>query len=109
VNLEARIAIEALRAGVPNRAAVRLMGTEEPTLEHKFDEQLHQVWASGRHRPGLGLAGGFGSGKSHFLGYLAEVARAQHFVVSRVPHGCSKRPCARQRYPTVTMMRSPPR
>jgi hypothetical protein len=85
VNLEARIAIEALRAGVPNRAAVRLMGTEEPNLEHEFDEQLQHVWADrARPRPGLGIAGGFGSGKSHFLGYLAEVARAQNFVVSRV-------------------------
>jgi hypothetical protein len=83
VNLEARTAIEALRAGVPNRAAVRLMGTEEPTLEHEFDLQLHHAWAN-RPRPGLGIAGGFGSGKSHFLGYLAEVACAQDFVVSRV-------------------------
>ena len=33
MTLDARIAIEALRAGVPNRAAVRLMGTEEPGLE----------------------------------------------------------------------------
>jgi hypothetical protein len=83
MNLEARTAIEALRAGVPNRAAVRLMGTEEPTLEHEFDVQLQHAWAN-RPRPGLGIAGGFGSGKSHFLGYLAEVARAQNFVVSRV-------------------------
>jgi P-loop Domain of unknown function (DUF2791) len=83
VTLEARTAIEALRAGVPNRAAVRLMRTEEPSLEHAFDEQLHLVWAD-RPRPGLGIAGGFGAGKSHFLGYLAEVARAQNFVVSRV-------------------------
>jgi len=83
VNLEARIAIEALRAGVPNRAAVRLMGTEEPDLENAFDEQLQRVW-SDRPYPGLGIAGGFGSGKSHFLVYLAEVARAQNFVVSRV-------------------------
>ena len=36
MNLEARIAIEALRAGVPNRAAVRLMGTDEPALEQAF-------------------------------------------------------------------------
>ena len=85
MNREARTAIEALRAGVPNRAAVRLMGTDEPTLEHAFDEQLQLVWADhSRARPGLGIAGGFGSGKSHFLGYLAEVARAQNFVVSRV-------------------------
>jgi hypothetical protein len=83
VSIEARIAIEALRSGVPNRAAVRLMGTEEPTLEHAFDEQLQLVWAN-RARPGLGVAGGFGAGKSHFLGYLAEVAGARNFVVSRI-------------------------
>ena len=83
MTLDARIAIEALRAGVPNRAAVRLMRTEEPGLEQQFDEQLHDAWAA-KPRPGLGIAGGFGSGKSHFLGYLAEVARAQNFVVSRV-------------------------
>ena len=84
MNLEARTAIEALRAGVPNRAAVRLMGTEEPSLEHEFDEVLQHVWAVSGRRPGLGVAGGFGAGKSHFLGYLAEVARTQNFVVSRV-------------------------
>ena len=33
---------------------------------------------------GIGMAGGFGTGKSHLLGYLAEVARQQGFVVSRV-------------------------
>src|ERR1700733_5883707 len=61
------------------------MGTEEPALEHIFDEQLQLVWADhSRPRPGLGIAGGFGAGKSHFLGYLDEVARAQNFVVSRV-------------------------
>lgn len=59
------------------------MGTDEPSLEHEFDAQLHNVWAD-HPRAGLGIAGGFGSGKSHFLGYLAEVARAQNFVVSRV-------------------------
>ncbi len=30
------------------------------------------------------MAGGFGTGKSHLLGYLAEVARQQRFVVSRI-------------------------
>ena len=85
MNLHARTAIEALRAGVPNRAAVRLMGTDEPALEQAFDEELQSVWAeSTKPRSGLGIAGGFGAGKSHFLGYLAEVARTQGFVVSRV-------------------------
>ena len=83
MTLDARIAIEALRAGVPNRAAIRLMGNEHSAIEHRFDEALHAAWAPGA-RAGLGFAGGFGTGKSHLLLYLAEVARQQNFVVSRV-------------------------
>ena len=82
MNLQARIAIEALRAGVPNRAAIRMLGTEEGGIEQSFDELLQSVWTGSR--PGLGIAGGFGTGKSHFLGYLGEVARTQNFAVSRV-------------------------
>jgi hypothetical protein len=83
MNLESRTAIEALRAGVPNRAAVRLMGTQEAGIEQSFDALLESAW-SDTPSPGIGIAGGFGTGKSHFLGYLAEVARTQNFVVSRV-------------------------
>jgi hypothetical protein len=83
--LNARMAVEALRAGVPNRASIRQMGTEQTAVEHAFDAALASVWAStASARPGIGVAGGFGSGKSHMLGYLAEVAYAQNFVVSRV-------------------------
>ncbi len=93
MTLEARMAIEALRAGVPNRAAIRLMGTEQTTIEHGFEAALSAAWGdtapargqSGQSGAGgLGMAGGFGTGKSHLLGYLAEVARQQRFVVSRV-------------------------
>jgi hypothetical protein len=84
MNLEARTAIEALRAGVPNRAAVRLMGTAESGIETAFDQLLGAVWAEAAAPRGLGIAGGFGSGKSHMLAYLAEVARTHEFVVSRV-------------------------
>jgi hypothetical protein len=84
MNLEARTAIEALRAGVPNRAAVRLMGTAESGIEHAFEELLGAVWADGAALRGLGIAGGFGAGKSHMLTYLGEVARTHDFVVSRV-------------------------
>ncbi|MGA3401220.1 MAG: BREX system ATP-binding domain-containing protein [Acetobacteraceae bacterium] len=84
MNLEARTAIEALRAGVPNRAAVRLMATAESGIEHAFDELLGAVWAEGAAPRGLGIAGGFGTGKSHMLTYLGEVARTHNFVVSRV-------------------------
>jgi hypothetical protein len=83
MNLEARTAIEALRAGVPNGAAVRLLGTEESGIEQAFDELLAAVWTD-QPKPGIGIAGGFGTGKSHLLGYLAEVARTHDFVVSRV-------------------------
>lgn len=83
--IEARTAIEALRAGVPNRAAIRRMGSEQTTIEHAFEAALAAAWAhSGPSCAGIGLAGGFGTGKSHMLGYLAEVAREQGFVVSRV-------------------------
>jgi len=85
MNLQARTAIEALRAGVPNRAAVRLMGTEERGIEEAFDRLLASMWQPDEPMlPGIGIAGGFGTGKSHFLGYLAEVALGQNAVVSRV-------------------------
>lgn len=83
--LEARTAIEALRAGVPNRAAVRQMGNEQTAIEHAFEAALAAAWSDSRHgHAGAGFAGGFGTGKSHLLGYLAEVARQQGFVVSNV-------------------------
>lgn len=84
MNLEARTAIEALRAGVPNRAAVRLMGSTGSGIEHAFNELLSAVWAEGATPRGLGIAGGFGAGKSHLLAWLAEAAHARNFVVSRV-------------------------
>ena len=88
VTPEARMAIEALRVGVPNRAAIRQMGTEQTSIEDAFDAALSAAWSdtlpAGAGTTGIGLAGGFGTGKSHLLGYLAEVARQQGFVVSRV-------------------------
>lgn len=80
MNLESRTAIEALRAGVPNGAAVRLMGAGNADLEKSFRALLDAAGA----RPGMGFAGGFGTGKSHTLTSLAEVARDRRFVVSRV-------------------------
>ncbi len=83
MNLDPRVAIEALRAGVPNRTAIRLMGSDHGAIEDAFEAALQSAWSGGA-RSGLGIAGGFGTGKSHLLGYLAEVARGQGFVVSRV-------------------------
>ena len=66
------------------------MGTEQTGIEDAFDAALSAAWGdtvpgrAGTGSTGIGLAGGFGTGKSHLLGYLAEVARQQGFVVSRV-------------------------
>jgi hypothetical protein len=81
--LALRTAFEALRAGVPNRAAVRLLGSVEDALEERFEAGLGQVWSDAP-APGLLFAGGFGAGKSHLLGFLREVALGQNFVVSSV-------------------------
>lgn len=78
---DARTAVEALRAGVPNRAAIRILGSGEDAIEAAFDRGLD---AAGEQSPGLLLAGGFGAGKSHLLGYLSEVALQRNFVVSTV-------------------------
>lgn len=78
---DARIAIEALRAGVPNRAAIRLLGTAEAGIEAQFNQALDVIWDPDP-APGIAFAGGFGTGKSHLLGYLREAAMRRNFVVS---------------------------
>lgn len=81
--LALRTAFEALRAGVPNRAAVLLLGSVEDAIEERFEAGLGQVW-SDTPPPGVLFAGGFGAGKSHLLGFLREVALRRNFVVSWV-------------------------
>lgn len=81
--LTLRKAFEALRAGVPNRAAVLLLGSVEDALEDRFEEGLQRAWCETR-KPGLLFTGGFGAGKSHLLGFLREAALKQNFVVSAV-------------------------
>ena len=85
--LSARRAIEALRAGVPNRDAVLALGCEQPAIEERFREQLQTARESaqaGVQTPGLLIAGDFGTGKSHLLEYLQHVALAERFVCSKV-------------------------
>lgn len=86
--IAARSAIEALRAGVPNRAAIRLLGTNEPALSQDFLDRLRQCSAAlgdNRQAEGIAMAGGFGAGKSHQLGYFAVLAQQENFIVSPVP------------------------
>jgi hypothetical protein len=86
---EERRAIEALRAGVPNRAAVRLMGATSQAISQQFDATLRAARAGlAQDRAVAGASqiveGGFGSGKTHLLSYLQEQALQQDFVVSRL-------------------------
>ena len=84
----ARGAVEALRAGVPNRAAIRLLGEHNGALVNPFLDSLGrcaQGLEVGRQSEGTFVWGGFGSGKSHLLGYMRELALQRNFVVSVVP------------------------
>ena len=78
---ECRQALEALRNGVPNRDAVRLLGCNQETAEKRFRAVLSD--ASEGHR-GMLVSGDFGVGKSHLLQYFQEVALAENFVCSKV-------------------------
>lgn len=84
---EYRRALEALRNGVPNADAVRVLGCGQSHVEERFRAQLEDAPQSvmeDRQTEGLLVAGGFGTGKSHLLEYLEQVALEQNFVVSRV-------------------------
>ena len=86
--IAARGAIEALRAGVPNRAAIRLLGERDGALGNSFLDSLgHGARGldQGRQAEGSLVWGGFGAGKSHLLGYMRELALERNFVVSLVP------------------------
>ena len=85
--VQARRAIEALRAGVPNRDAVRALGSSQPQIEERFRQQLERAIddvPNTTQTPGLLVAGDFGSGKSHLLESLQHIALEQNFVASKV-------------------------
>src|SRR5262249_18736003 len=73
--------------GVPNRDAVRHLGTDQKKVERRFVDALSLVDAErreARQLQGLLIGGGFGAGKSHLLEWLQHVALEQHFAVSNV-------------------------
>ncbi len=87
-NVTARSAIEAMRAGVPNRAAIRLLETDEGVLRQNFLDRLRLCSSALRDEEqpeGIVIAGAFGAGKSHQLGYLGLLAQQENFIVSLVP------------------------
>ncbi|MEX1021860.1 MAG: BREX system ATP-binding domain-containing protein [Dehalococcoidia bacterium] len=80
-------ALEALRNGVPNRDAVRQLGSGQPAVERRFADQLlaaRSASATGAQARGMVIEGGFGSGKSHALQHLEHLALEENFVCSRV-------------------------
>ncbi len=82
-----RRALEALRSGVPNQEAVKVLGCHQPRAEKQFTTLLRQC-ADQQDPPasslGMLVSGGFGAGKSHLLSYLEHQALSQGFVCSRV-------------------------
>lgn len=84
--VQRRRALEALRAGVPNRDAVAALGSSQIGVEDRFTQLLERVFgATGNEPPGgMVIGGGFGSGKSHVLEHLAHCALDAGFVVSKV-------------------------
>ena len=82
-----RRAIEALRSGVPNHDAVRVMGCDQNVVEDVFGERIEQsseYLSAGKQLPGLLVSGQFGTGKSHLLEYLEHRALSKGFVCSRI-------------------------
>jgi hypothetical protein len=85
--LEYRRAVEALRNGVPNRDAVKVMGCGQADIEQRFRQSLEanrEHVDKDKQVPGILVTGGFGDGKSHLLQYLAHLALSENFVCSRV-------------------------
>ena len=84
---ECRRALEALRNGVPNRDAVKILGCNQPDVESRFDDMLTR--ASDSDSPpdsamGMVVSGDFGTGKSHLLNHLEDCALSKGFVCSKV-------------------------
>lgn len=89
VAVDRRRALEALRAGVPNRDAVTVLGCMQQGVEDRFSQLLSNLGsqaaqAEGPVSGGFLIGGGFGAGKSHILEHLSHLALSENFVVSKV-------------------------
>ena len=64
-----------------------VLGCSQPEVERAFNEMLARLSGEGEGPEagqGMLVAGEFGSGKSHLLGYLERQALSQNFICSRV-------------------------
>ncbi len=85
MNLDSRRAVESLRAGVPNREAVKFLGLGQPKIGNRFSKLLETLETS-PNAPSTGfiIGGEFGSGKSHILQALKSEALGRNFAASFV-------------------------
>ena len=93
---EVRYAIEALRSGVPNRAAVRSLGCNQPRATKRFADGLaaaSRELKGNKQVLGIVVSGGFGSGKSHVLKHFESLALLAALFAAVLPlakrHRCT--------------------
>lgn len=80
-----RRAIEALRAGVPNGDAVRALGSDQAEIITEFEAKLANAAEVRAQDPtGFVLSGSFGSGKSHLVEELHQLALSRNYVSSKI-------------------------
>lgn len=87
-DIAARVAIEALRNGVPNHEVVARLGCNQPKAEERFWQMLDNAKNAPLHSAdtrGMLVSGGFGVGKTHLLNHFERIALSENFVCSRVP------------------------
>ena len=66
--------IEALRSGVPSRAAGEYFSEARPAMMRKIQDRLEAVHESGR-SDGMIFSGRYGEGKTHLLGTVFGMSR----------------------------------
>ncbi len=81
-----RQALEALRNGVPNQEAVKILGCNQPATDRFADLLAGAVDRTAPPTGALGMlvSGDFGAGKSHLLTHLEQMALSRNFVCSKV-------------------------
>ncbi|MFC7673267.1 BREX system ATP-binding domain-containing protein [Mycolicibacterium sp. GCM10028919] len=80
-----RRAIEALRAGVPNGDAVRALGSGQSEIIAEFEARLGNAAEMQPQEPtGFVMTGSFGSGKSHLVEELHQLALSRNYVSSKI-------------------------
>ena len=82
-----RRAVEALRAGVPNRDVVRQLPPVDTEVDKRFQSLLKNTiegWEQSNQASGILVAGDFGTGKSHYLESFRHQALEEHFICSSI-------------------------